>query len=178
MIEIDWHLLSRAKDYYSGLGYNYVETPWIADIEAVAATYHSPRFDVDGGCLVGSGEQGLLQLAHQGKITPGKWMTISPCFRDEPVYDNLHQKQFIKLELMRLGDYTDSSFEMVAEAADLFRMLRPNCLFHMVSTSEGVDLEHRGVEVGSYGWRGAVIYGRRYCWTYGTGLALPRFSLS
>lgn len=179
MIDIDWSLLSRAKDFYAGLGYTYVETPWIASVEACAATFHSPRFDVDGGCLVGSGEQGLLQLAHEGKIGSGRFMTISPCFRDEPVEDQLHQRQFIKLELMDLGQYDEPDY-LVEHALRCFRLLKGPIQrhFEIVQTEEGFDIMRGPIELGSYGSREAYIYGRGYCWNYGTGLALPRFSLA
>ncbi len=175
MTPIDWSLLARAKDFYAGLGYRYVETPWIAPVEACKATFHSPRFNVDNGCLVGSGEQGLLWLAHMGVVTAGKWMTITPCFRDEPKEDRYHQKQFMKLELMDFGQLTEAE-DVARDANDCFTLLRPGKVFEVVPTPEGLDICRAGIELGSYGLREGFVYGRHYYWTYGTGLALPRFS--
>jgi hypothetical protein len=42
------------------------------------------------------------------------------------------------------------------------------------ATPEGIDLVLNGIEVGSYGVR---TVGNR-TWTYGTGLALPRFTVA
>lgn len=45
----------------------------------------------------------------------------------------------------------------------------------VVDTDEGFDLQLGGIEIGSYGKRHHDSFGP---WAYGTGLALPRFSVA
>lgn len=179
MTPIDWRLLGKAQDFYASYGYRYVETPWIASIPACQATYHSPRFNVAGGCLVGSGEQGLLQVAYDTGLESGLYMTTTPCFRDEPVEDLLHQQQFMKLELMWLQPTSIMGLDRVIGTALNFFKINSNRRtedFGIEATGEGFDITCDGIELGSYGTRKAQIGERSFFWTYGTGLALPRFT--
>jgi hypothetical protein len=99
---IDWSLLGRALDFYKALGYKYIEVPWLVRNEVTEVTRHegAENFGVPAGDLVGSAEQSFIQMMMDGQLPPGRYCTISPCFRDEPVLDDLHQKHFMKLELI------------------------------------------------------------------------------
>lgn len=180
---IDYRKVGKAIKRYEKLGYVYIDTPWLVSEEAIKATLPLDRqgFElrseiVNGGRLVGSAEQGFIQLMMDDKISKGRYVTAGPCFRDEPVVDELHQYAFFKVELIDLNrapfKYDDADVrEMAEEAAGVIYSLY-GCLPTLKKTVEGYDLDVQGIEVGSYGIR---ALGRDE-WVYGTGLALPRTS--
>ena len=49
--------------------------------------------------LIASGEQGFLYLGLKEYLAPGKYVTLTPCFRNES-YDLTHSKNFMKVELI------------------------------------------------------------------------------
>jgi phospholipase/lecithinase/hemolysin len=88
------------------------------------------------------------------------------------VVDDLHQKQFMKVEL-----YSNEVNQ--TDLAVVFATIAKQFFYHhayteaqLVETAEGFDLEVGGIEVGSYSSR---VYSG-HAWTCGTGLAEPRFS--
>lgn len=178
---INYRKVGKAIKRYEKLGYVYIDTPWLVGDEAIRATLPLDRegFElrssaINAGKLVGSAEQGLIQLMLDGVITKGRYVTAGPCFRDEPVVDSVHQYTFFKVELIDLNRalfrYDDADVrEMAEEAAGIIYSLYGQ-LPTLTATSEGYDLIVDGVEVGSYGIRGL----QRHEWIYGTGLALPR----
>lgn len=181
MPHIDYGLLAAAISAYTKLGYQQIEVPWITSIETVDATQpvKSRRFAVDDGHLVGSAEQGFLELAARGYLNPGKFMAVTPCFRDEKVENRWTQRWFMKLELW---DTVSASYLTVLnDALGVMRTLTPHAL-NRCSTGDGCDItklfDRKFVEVGSYGHRRLEVYGRMVEWNYGTGLALPRFTTS
>lgn len=178
---IDYKLVARAIEAYEREGYKYVETPWYVGDEAVAATLPEGKkgFDLGHptlklGKLVGSAEQGFLQMMLDGTLKPGFYQSAGPCFRDEQALDAQHHYSFFKLELI---NYLDPKEEfafarVMAHHADMvmWRLFDKEHEVKCVPTDAGYDLEINGVEVGSYGYREHA--GHR--WVYGTGLALPR----
>lgn len=123
------------------------------------------------GYLVGSAEQGFLQLMRGGRLISGKkYMSISPCFRDDPV-DDWHCQYFTKLELFIPGGDHWARDEIM-EAAGAFFISQS--VFPEVRTidDQSYDWEYNGVELGSYYWR--QVGGLK--WACGTGLAQPRFN--
>lgn len=174
--------LSMAAQFYLERGYAYREVPWIVGPVADETCIPNDRQPLlvtgDGGRreegrLPGSGEQGFVQLMLDGRLEPGNYQTTTPCFRDEPVEDELHLPWFTKLELISfgLGRRVDP-FEMATMAAAFFsEFLRGVTL---LPTGEGVDVVWRGIELGSYGTRES--WGLR--WTYGTGCAEPRLGIA
>lgn len=187
--KIDYALLGRAHSHYEDMGFKYVEAPWVVDEEFIRATlpaeFESLEIGVDygdvglgayygtGGNLVGSAEQSLLSMA----LPEGRHFAITPCFRIEPVKSLFYQEMFMKLELFdnRPEGTVD---EMIGEAYAYFREEIPaklDAALKRVVTPIGLDIELAGTEIGSYGERSHHDYGR---WVYGTGLALPRFSVA
>ena len=157
------------------MGYTYVETPWVVPREVSEITYQGDALSCQLGDLVGSAEQGFLALP---EIKDAKLVSCGPCFRNEPVIDAAHQSWFMKIELYQSGDHFD---EIIFDANSVMReaFIRLMTPYNargltQVATPEGADLMLNGIEVGSYGVR---TVGNR-TWTYGTGLALPRFMVA
>lgn len=179
--EIDWDRLARAKRYYAANGFAYREVPWLVGSEAVAVTLPEGRksFDTWAGALVGSGEQSFIHIRRD--LKPGKYQTITPCFRDEPKYDRTHLPHFMKCELIRvLGDDDDAEVAlsgMLSVATFFYGYPRGDysvkVAVERVDAGDGVtDLQVAGVEVGSYG----VREHDGFRWVFGTGCAEPRAS--
>lgn len=125
--------------------------------------------------LVASGEQGYLYLMLKGFLPKGKYVTITPCFRNES-QGLLHRKQFIKCELIDVDSNSDESLQSILRDATSF--MRKYLQVEIIPTegeklaSASYDLRYEGVELGSYGIR---QFGSMR-WIYGTGIAEPRFS--
>jgi hypothetical protein len=130
-----------------------------------------PQYDAPGvepfGCLVGSAEQSLLHL----DLPPGSYVACSPCFRPEPVLNELYQLHFMKVELFQVGDEFMNPMRMLMDAQ---MFMSKFAALEVLRTDQGKDLTVAGIEVGSYGLREA---GGRV-WACGTGLALPRFDVA
>jgi seryl-tRNA synthetase len=102
MKTIDYELVGKAIKLYKQLGYEYLEAPWWASHEAVQVTlpkniapfvirkqdYVTQR--TMEALLVGSSEQAIIEMMFKHKITPGLYVMAGPCFRNEPVIDELH----------------------------------------------------------------------------------------
>lgn len=161
----DWLMLTEALQYYQQRGYRYVDVPWIVPDEIARMTFDGEGLACQAGTLIGSAEQGFLAL----DVAKGdKLMSASPCFRNEPVVDELHRLWFMKVELYLEGSRVQ---EVLADALKYAQMYLDA---EVVSTAEGFDIMASGIEIGSYGERS--VSNRR--WTYGTGIALPRFTMA
>lgn len=179
--EINWRAIAEAIDFYAEHKFEYVEVPWVVSHAAIYATLpkdKQPFRTQKQSFLVGSAEQSFLQMMLEGKLPHGKFVTASPCFRDDDV-DQLHFKDFFKVELIHrisslapthIASLTDI---MMQSAVHFFssRMSGKDSI-QIVRTDIGSDICINGIEVGSYGYR--TYYG--YDWIYGTGLAEPRLS--
>ena len=181
---IDWHLLSSALNYYETLGYKQIETPWAVPEQICASTkphddqsfvLDNAKFEGQPHELVGSAEQGFRYLITTGAIAPGKYCSISPCFRVDD-YDALHVPWFMKLELCHIieegHDLQLALNNMIQQCERYFNEVGVTC--HVVEIDDAFDIGVNGIEVGSYGIR--IVDGTQYI--YGTGLALPRFSIA
>jgi seryl-tRNA synthetase len=191
-VEINYQTVSRAISLYAPKGYKYVDTPWYVTSKTLTVTLPRERQGFSmrypelphDKYLVGSAEQGFLQLMLDGKIQPGSYSSAGPCFRDEPVEDELHRYSFFKLELIKIyqPDEVPEPIDVWKMAhmakdvhADLYGLVeKSRQQLRVVKTEQGYDLELASVEVGSYGLREHA--GHR--WLYGTGLALPRAQIA
>lgn len=189
-VEINYQTVSRAISAYTTRGYKYVDTPWHVSADALTPTLPRERWGFSmwhpelphDKFLVGSAEQGFLQLMLNGEIQPGSYSSAGPCFRDEPVIDELHRYSFFKVELIKICTPTETvdevdAWKMAQHAAQVHAEVffaTDNRDFHIKRTDAGYDLELKGIEVGSYGTREHA--GHR--WLYGTGLALPRAQIA
>lgn len=199
-IEINWHRISSAKAYYKNCGFEYIEVPWIVPMKTLSITkplngtaieYKSA--DVEKNLeekqfLVASSEQSFLHLHRENKLN-GKYQTITPCFRDEDVYNDMYHPYFMKLELFSNIDVDRNHLLNIVHDALLF--FNHHCGIRNVqiipiSTDINLgdwgvrctdiysyDLVCNGYELGSYGIRVHKDVGS---WIYGTGIAEPRTS--
>lgn len=181
---IDYNLLTKAINYFNKKNFKQIEVPWAVSSEAINATFNTDdSFKSNDKYLIGSAEQGVLELIIQNKINSNQIMSVSPCFRNE-IEDYLHQKQFIKLELIFLYngvlnkdnavyyffkrtviDFLTEELKIPKKFIKMQTINESNSLF-----SE--DILINDIEYGSYGIRKF----REYYYIYGTGIALPRAS--
>lgn len=180
---IDYNLLSKALKYFSKKGFKQIEVPWRVSKEAINYTFNNnDSFKSDDKFLIGSAEQGFLELQLQGKLTSsGQYMSVSPCFRNE-TEDYYHQQEFIKLELIYFSNYEISKNDIQLVAFRQFvisfitkklSVCPSNVVIMQTNDSNSLyseDILINGVEYGSYGVRkfNDIYY------IYGTGIALPR----
>ena len=181
---IDYDLLNKAVKYFSKKGFKQVEVPWRVSKEAIDGTFDSRQsFKSDDKFLVGSAEQGFLELQLQDKLKGTQFMSISPCFRNE-VEDYFHQQEFMKLELIYFSNYV--TIKEVIQYQIIKRFVLNFIIKKLkIKTSDIAILETKDnnsiysedilineIEYGSYGIR---QFKDKY-YIYGTGIALPRAS--
>lgn len=197
---IDYNLVQMAVADYQLEGFEYLETPWVVSEEALKVTlpadkegyqlhkcipYDHPILPTQiPYWLVGSAEQGFIQLMLEGKLSKGKYCSAGPCFRDDKP-DEWHHPYFFKVELIDylpekpdvLSMLNAAKFQLeqmaqiIVASQDYARSI-PSFTLEVVPTEEGHDLMLDGIELGSYGLRKY----QNHTWVYGTGLALPRFT--
>lgn len=184
---IDYDLFNKSLKYFSKRGFKQVEVPWRVSQEAIEGTFDSNQsFKSDDKFLIGSAEQGFLELYLQNKLTSNQLMSVSPCFRNESE-DYFHQQEFMKLELICFLDkLADLDFRFNNEYSNIKRLVINFIIKKLkIKASDIVVLETNesnsiysedilinGIEYGSYGIR---QFQDKY-YIYGTGIALPRAS--
>lgn len=185
---INWLRMGEALEFYKDHGFKYIETPWITlnsinhityeGLDAIRLVdedfYQVNRKPAFG--LVGSAEQGFLQLRVHQNLPDGWYVSTGPCFRDEAVLDKYHQKQFLKTELIRFGkeEEMNSSLDTIMSFANSFMSRFGKVDIDCFGDAQ-FDLSINNIEVGSYGIR---YHKKAGWWVYGTGLAEPRFTLA
>lgn len=185
---IPWFGILRALNNISGGNFRYTDVPWIVSKEATLATLPEGAEPVTTqfGDLVGSGEQGFIQRMMDNNIEDGWWYTITPCFRAEPVFDELHRLYFMKIEMIVIGKdvglrEVESMIAINMDCVSASRGTRPAFVQKTMSKDPlQIDTFMRKpkdhdtlIEVGSFGIRKQGPYK----WAYGTALAEPRSSL-
>ena len=181
---IDWGILHRACLYYSSLGYQQKETPWIIPEDYGKTTkphidksfvHNNDMFKNQAQELVGSAEQGFIYLLLNNLLPEGKYFSVSPCFRVDN-YDKTHLPWFMKLEILIHSPGNENKYlQCVME--DAFNFFNTNSIIpcEKVMMEDGTyDINLNGLEIGSYGIR--KIESIQY--VYGTGVALPRFDIA
>lgn len=171
--------LNSCLGFMEGRGYTYIELPWAVEPRFTHFTKPPGRADfplgAHGDTLVASGEQSFLKLAKEQKLN-GRFIGLTPCFRDEPTLDAWHLPYFLKAELFVpvYGDhYNTGMTEVAMDALDFHRMWLPGSDLTLEFTQDECDLVFKSsVELGSYGVR--RFEGLRYI--FGTACAEPRFS--
>jgi hypothetical protein len=172
---VDWSILAASLKFYEAIGYRRIEAPWFQPHDVIAETCPEPSgiLTVPGfGGLVGSAEQSLMAADFEGNLGSGKFVSLTPCFRNEPVIDRLHMNCFMKVELYDNERCDADSVSAMLETARRFMEVATGHRPSLLPTAEGFDLMIGSVEVGSYGIRTR----RGKTWVYGTGVAEPRLT--
>jgi hypothetical protein len=202
--KIRYEMLDLAQDHYNrlssrtpnpwrqargdknlvGCSYKSIEVPWAVSKEAweITSPQGALEFLLEDKYLVASAEQGFLELMLQGKLPPGKYQAITPCFRKEKETTNLVRPYFMKLELIDTADTTiDRMHTTIERCLDFFcehvfcmKIKTDLCERDPLAVSRTYDIvTEEGIELGSYGVREHPKVGK---WVYGTGCAEPRLS--
>jgi hypothetical protein len=172
---IRYDLIAQALDFYKGLGYREINVPWHVRTEVSDITCPSPdrAYPFENGVLVGSAEQSMIQMALDGELVQGlSYVTVTPCFRNEPELDRYHQKYFMKVELFHFGINYQAYRLIRHDAFQFLKSLTAKTIDVVEYDGRNSDMEIDGVEIGSYNFRSM----NGVTWTCGTGLALPRFT--
>ena len=174
---IDYTKIVSALEHYTRYGFTEIEAPWIISHKAYVATRPSDReeFYTLGGYLNASGEQSFIELMQSGvKLT--KHICVTPCFRKEPVLDEIHFLYFLKAELIDMDVSQENLQSMISNALSFYKQYLDVSVIQTDTEGKAfdiVDTKH-GIELGSYGIR---TY-ENFSWIYGTGVALPRLDIA
>lgn len=181
MSKICWKTLSDSIAYYRKSGYAEIDVPWCVSRAAIATTYTGQGWPglAPGTGLVGSAEQGVIQMVLDGTLSPGRYVSCTPCFReDEP--DDTHVQTFMKVELsiVTTAPTSEQLDSMIAHAREWFiaRSVAGSEIQVVQTGERQYDIEKNSIEIGSYGIRENVHAGMSVI--YGTGIALPRFFIA
>ena len=173
---INYKLIDDSINYYSANGFVRIESPWIVSdfIDQTTKPKGIQSFTIQhlNQNLVASGEQSFLSLYLNESLPKGKFQTVTPCFRDDPI-DYLHKQYFIKNELIQTDDVNINSLQKMINIAFKFY----SCYFdelRVVEVEKNIqyDIFVDDCELGSYGIRSCEFLE----WVYGTGCAEPRTS--
>jgi elongation factor P--beta-lysine ligase len=183
-MNINYQYLADAVKHYEALGYRQIEVPWwvtenVKDItKPLGKLVPDYQLSVNKKYLVASGEQSYLYMMAKGMLPSGKYLTITPCFRNE-TQDVYHRKHFIKCELIHAGSNSEEDlYDMIRAAEQFFSKYTGIKRIPMqpqdIITTMAFDIETEdGIELGSYGIR----HHGPLRWVFGTGLAEPRLSM-
>lgn len=168
--------LVEASNYYTSQGYKYVELPWEVDntTSDITKPPECKDYKLNDGVLVASGEQSFLQLIIDDKLTFGKYQGITPCFRHEYQYDDMHKPYFMKLELIKYGINLNSIdlVDILNKAINFFNNYIECEVIKIANFQFDIVTKNNKIELGSYGYRQY----KDIEWIYGTGLAEPRLT--
>lgn len=196
-----YHNISKCLSFYSNKAF-YIDTPWFVKREIKNITYHNNDEFIfsNNMTLVGSAEQGFLSLEYDNSlINDVLYISVSPCFRDEPVIDYIHKKCFLKaelyycskniyniqLELYNIMTYAFNFFSTMISSNDKLQIVEINenqniknkyKYSNVINELSSLDILLNDIEIGSYGVRHIMKNGERFYYIYGTALAEPRFS--
>ncbi len=170
---IDYRKISEALDHYEGRGYEYMEVPWVVSRESMNVTLppNGEATSLQYGDLVGSAEQGFIELMRRGE-TILKACAVTPCFRIEDDYDDLHYPYFFKCELINTDATDENLNQMINDAREFFGQYTDVDVEEVEPGAYDIVDRKLRIELGSYGIRNCE--GKRFI--YGTGVALPRLT--
>lgn len=174
-----WQNISEAIKFYIENGFSYKNVPWTVPkhISMITCPDRNRTYTTNTAVdLVGSSEQSFLWLHELGDLPRGKYVTCTPCFRNEPVIDILHQTNFMKVELFANEVADEKTLHNIIDTAyTFFSSLKGHRKSLAIEkTDDGFDITNNGIEIGSYGIR----HHANLSWIYGTGIAEPRFTTS
>lgn len=173
---ISTQAIMNAMFFYQSKGFEPIKVPLLVDcaVSDITKPKNVPNLHHSNNKVyVASAEQSFLQLLEHDLILDADnimYQGITPCYRPERYLDDEHYLIFLKLELFAFGNVIDK----VLSAAKAFYD-KEGLDTEVIATPEGYDIvcKYTNLELGSYGIRKS-INGTVY--TYGTGIADPRFS--
>lgn len=171
---INYYRLIESLEFYQDQGFIYQNVPWAVEEEIVEITKSSEfnNYWLNGKCLVGSAEQSFLSMIRHKNLNPGRYVAITPCFRDE-IEDDLHKSYFMKVELIDTKDVTESSLLQIIEICLKFFNQYIDCKSIQLGQYQYDIVDTRNnIEMGSYGIREH----EELNWIYATGCAEPRLT--
>ena len=172
-------LLNYAEIYYQLNGFKKIEVPWTVNKEISDLTKPPLRRDfiLEGKVLVGSAEQSFLDMFFANQIKKGRYVSTTPCFRDEEVLDDLHHQYFLKTELIQIGDVSFRSLqEIIGTAIGFFSQFIPVEIVKLDEESFDIYSLKSHIELGSYGIHRFSLNGQKIEYIFATGCAVPRLS--
>ena len=182
-MNISYKNIEQSIQHHSCL--TYIDVPWVVDeyISNITKPLEKKSFNIpnlNNKVLIGSGEQGFLQLLLDGKLKKGRYHTVTPCFRDESVYDDTHSLHFMKHEIFITKMISKRELMIcINECMEFFKnviVLSHNYELSLEKTDLGYDINlvcpNRAIELGSYG----IGKYENYSWIYATAAAEPRLS--
>lgn len=174
-VKINWSLLWESVEYYKNKWFECIDCPWIIPQEFTRITSpdRNNSFATAFWDLVGSSEQSFVYLSLSNQIKPWKYVTLTPCYRDEPE-DNTHKKYFMKTELFQSVEVNEQELDNIIKTCYEFFEKNAEGKLEIIKTDTWYDIECNWIEIGSYGIR----HYEGLNWIYATWLAEPRFSIS
>lgn len=173
---INYEILNKSILHYEDCGFKRIETPWLVTEQVSNYTKPDPniqdyKVEHNQKVLVASGEQSFLYLYLKDFLPPGRFQTITPCFRSES-FDFLHSKYFMKNELIDTHNVSKINLMKIIDCAlSFFQQWIPEAKVVPMEAGK-YDIMWGEYELGSYGIRSNEFLK----WVYGTGVAEPRFS--
>lgn len=179
---INYKIISDAIEYYQANGFQYIDVEWKAPVEIVKITTPPQcrlyKIDPDNS-LVASAEQSFLDLIINHHLKPGKYVTATPCFRDD-IIDEIHGQYFFKVELIDFEFIDceeidiDAFFNTLQIAQNFFEKYLKTEIIHLNGYNYDIVDAKNKIELGSYGIREY----NNIVWIYATGVAEPRLSIT
>jgi len=191
MSKIDYNLISQSIFYYQLHGFKYIDVDWLVDLDIGELTLPeekiqfciTPRGEIKK-TLVGSAEQSFLQLVKDKKLDFGKYVSVTGCFRDDPI-DELHQPYFMKTELFMYDTLVNLEKEydnIVNICLNFSKQYVPVKIKKMtpkddkcIQCDDIVTVKDE-IELGSYGIATNEVGGKKIYWIYATGMASQRLN--
>lgn len=179
---INYKIIADSIEHYENAGFLQIEAPWTVSKQTSGITKPDNCMDYvlehNGKVLVASGEQSFLYMMIKGYLLPGRYLTVTPCFRDDS-FDLLHRKYFLKNELIVTDVVNDTVLmETIETCVSFFSKWVPRESLHINPNMDGswdIECKIDGTmyELGSYGIRRHSYLE----WIYATGCAEPRLTL-
>ncbi len=176
---IDYIKIHAALEYYKFQGFKYLDVNWDCptDIARITTPQNCRLYVLDKGqTLVGSAEQSFLDEIFNNNLSAGRYVSMSPCFRDDLI-DDLHARYFFKVELIDFENPTIESLnEIISICQTFFNRYIETVVIQTEEFAYDIVTKNNNIELGSYGIRGTEYNGKYVKWIYATGVAEPRLS--
>lgn len=170
---INFLLLEKFRKIYSN-NFEYIDLPYVIEEKYINITLPKnliPLKHNDNNFYVGSAEQSFIKYMTEGKLYKSNYQSITICNRDEKNLNKYSLLNFIKLELFSTEIPPLQLAHIVLKEYQNY----DNRDYSLIKVGEELwDINCNNIEVGSFGTRYNPYTDKSF--TFGTGLALPRFT--